>query len=115
MKKMILALTLFISTAAFAGVTTPDNFSSSNSFSISMLDGGSLYSGFISVQVDGNRYAIKLEKDGKLSPLNQRIYNTLQKVIGGELKLKQIHTFDGQDMSAGDISYKVIAAIHVSN
>ncbi|MGZ3721830.1 MAG: hypothetical protein ACXVA9_02790 [Bdellovibrionales bacterium] len=116
MKNMIIvAAALFASSVAFAGVTTPDNFSATTSHSISMLDGGTLYSGFISVEVDGSRYAIKLEKDGKLSALNQRIYEILKKVIAGEIKLKQIHTFDDQSMTAGDFSYKVIAAVNVSN
>lgn len=85
---------------------------------IVILDGGSLYS-FVSVtlkQYDKTyRYGISVEADGSLSPLNQRILSTLKEVAAGNLTLKQIHTFDGKDLVAGDFSYKSIAAVSVGN
>jgi len=96
-----------------AGISTPDDYTKPRN--ISLLDGGHLYSGAIMFEVDGNRYALKLDKNGSLSPLNQRIYEVLLKVMAGEVRLKQIHTFDGQAVVAGDFSYKVVAAINISS
>ncbi|MBK8204526.1 MAG: hypothetical protein IPK68_20220 [Bdellovibrionales bacterium] len=62
-----------------------------------------------------SRYCLKIEKNGSLSSLNQRIYDTLLKVMSGDLKLLQVHTFDGQSITMGDFSYKVVAAIHVGS
>lgn len=96
-----------------AGISTPDDYT--NTRSITLIDGGTLYSGAIMFEVDGNKYALKFENNGTLSPLNQRIYDALLKVMSGEVRLKQIHTFDGKTVVAGDFSYKVVAAINISS
>lgn len=147
--KLFSVVLLLVAQVTFAGITTPDNFnlrfedSSIGSASIkdvaagkifkptiTILDGGKLYSNFISVELlvkvpsaavgflpktERMRYAIPIEADGTLSPLNQRILNALEKVAAGEVTLKQIHSFDGESKVAGDFSYKVIAAVSVGN
>lgn len=145
MKLVSMILLLVVAQTSIAGVTTPDNFNLRFEDStlgasvvkdiavgklfkptITILDGGKLYANFISVELvvsapslqvrtQRMRYAIPIEVDGTLSPLNQRILNALQKVAAGELTLKQIHTFDGEVKTAGDFSYKVIAAVNVGN
>mgnify|MGYP003434532328 FL=1 len=62
-----------------------------------------------------HRYAIPTKPDGSLTEFNQRMYNSLMKVAAGEVSLNQIHTDDDQVMTAGDFSYKVIAAVNRRN
>ncbi len=124
MKNLFLTMLLVVSTLAMAAdkdkpavrtpanITTPDNYDVGYK-SITLLDGGTLYSGAVMFEVDGNKYALKLTQSGSLPPMNQRIYDIILKVMAGDLRLKQIHTFDGQVVTAGDFAYKVVAAINV--